>query len=582
VLLEWLSKVGDVRPAAERLLGDLIVPVLLSGRQSFLRASVGIAVSVTGYARAEDALRDADAALYRARSLGGNRCEVFDTTSLESAHLRLQLESDLERALERREFFLVYQPILSLASNRIVGLEALVRWRHPTQGLIPPLEFIPIAERSGLIIALGRWVLREACLQLKAWQASLPARNDLWVSVNLSALQFRQAGLVEQVGEALRDVALDPPCLMLELTESAAMESPSAVKTQLMQLRVMGVRVGLDDFGTGHSAFAYLHQFPADYLKVDRSFIRGMETRQDKADIVAALVGLARQLGLQVIAEGIESEQQLSVIQSLGCDCAQGFLISRPVDREAAADLLRTDLPRQFGVKPGEEPPQERRPDEGTSEVAQGKRLTGRSVYLYIVFAAVALLVSVGLGVRFGRGPGVPVRAASRPVQNPAPGGVSPVAGPSTVAALAAVQAPKQTPTTTPKQTPPPTQRTSRQPAPKAEAPAIPLAQAPNPPDPPAPELAVLSFGVVHQHMIGSCLGVLNVSAAGVSFVPDKGNHAFTIQRGQFQSTLADGTLTIKVGDRPYRFKAANAAGKDEELARLQDALSSISRTGPK
>jgi diguanylate cyclase (GGDEF)-like protein/PAS domain S-box-containing protein len=237
LLLEGLSRVGEVHASAERVLAALLAPLQLRGRQVFPRASIGIAVSATGYTRTEDVMRDADAALYRARSLGGNRCEVFDIDLLQSADARLELEADLAQALDRHEFLLFYQPVLAAASNRIVGLEALVRWQHPARGMIPPVEFIPIAEKTGFIVPLGNWILREACLQLKAWQESLPIAKDLWVSVNLSSVQFKQPGIVDRVGEALRDVGLDPSCLMRADRERDGDQPPSG---PLMQLRVMG------------------------------------------------------------------------------------------------------------------------------------------------------------------------------------------------------------------------------------------------------------------------------------------------------------------------------------------------------
>ena len=358
ILLEGLAHVHEAEALAERVLAHLLVPFQLHGRQVFLHPSIGVAVSPTGYDRSERVLADADAALHRATSLGRDRWEAFDTTVFESSRAHLQLTVDLEGALDRRELRLVYQPILSLATNRIVGLEALLRWHHPTRGVISPLEFIPIAERTGLIVAIGCWVMREACLQVKAWREALPAARDLWVSVNVSSLQWQQPDLVEQTAQMLRGMGLPPACLMLELTESIAMADPAAVRGLLMRLRVMGVRIGLDDFGTGHSSFAYLHQFPVDFVKIDRSFIVGMEVRPDKTAIIVTLTDLAAQLGLHLIAEGIETEEQLAVIRSLGCECGQGFLFSRPIDSDLASDLLRNDCRRDGtdGAAPQPEP----------------------------------------------------------------------------------------------------------------------------------------------------------------------------------------------------------------------------------
>lgn len=526
ILLEGLAHVHEAEVLAERVLASLLVPFPLHGRQVFLQPSVGVAVSTTGYDRSERVLADADAALHRAASLGGNRWEAFDTTAFESSRAHFQLTVDLEGALDRRELRLVYQPILSLASNRIVGLEALLRWNHPTRGVISPLEFIPTAERTGLIVAIGFWVMREACLQVKAWRETLPAARDLWVSVNVSSLQLQQPDLVEQTAEMLRGMGLPPACLMLELTESLAMADPAAVRGLLIRLRVMGVRIGLDDFGTGHSSFAYLHQFPVDFVKIDRSFLVGMEVRPDKTAIISTLTDLAAQLGLHLIAEGIETEEQLAVIRSLGCECGQGFLFSRPIDSAVASDLLRNACARDDtdgAARPPEPlplaPPQARR----------GPRLRPLAVA-----AGAVLLVAT-----------------------------------SVVALLGGTTPPPDLP-----------------PSPLVVVSVLPPATPPVDPDvgaPPAtPAPVKLSFPLVHLHAIGSCRGHLTVSASGVSFLPEKGEHAFTLRRGQFLSDLTDDKLTIRTGDRVYRFKAADAAGKDENLSRLRKVLASLDRTQQK
>ena len=245
-------------------------------------------------------------------------------------------------ALARGEFVLYFQPVVALDTNRVAGFEALVRWQHPTRGLVSPAEFIPLAEKTGFIVPLGLWTLRAACLQLKAWQEDGTAAGDVWVSVNLSTPQFNQPSLADNIAAALRDAGLPARCLVVELTEGVAMENPAAVKGLLMQLRIMGVRIALDDFGTGQSSLAYLHQFPADKLKLDRSFVCDMETRADVRDIVAAVTGLAHRLGLEVIAEGVETDGQLALVRSLECEYVQGFVFSKPVDPERAAALLRT------------------------------------------------------------------------------------------------------------------------------------------------------------------------------------------------------------------------------------------------
>src|SRR5262245_9561 len=344
VLLDGLKAVSHAKVVADRLLKEILAPFTINGREVFLSASIGVAVSATGYAEAEDVLRDADTALQRARMLGGSHCEVFDTAVLQSHQAELQLEGDLKDALERREFRLLYQPIVSMASNHIVGFEALVRWHHPVLGVISPVDFIPIAERTELIVPLGEWILREACTRLQAWHDNPTFPADLWISVNLSGVQLKDPTLVQRVGAALSDSGLQSRSLVLELTESMAMENPTGVKSLLMELRSIGVRISIDDFGTGYSSLAHLRQFPVDALKFDRSFVRGIETRQDSAAIVGTLTDMALQLGLQVVAEGIENEQQLALLRSLRCHAAQGYLFAKPLDEAKATEILSTGL----------------------------------------------------------------------------------------------------------------------------------------------------------------------------------------------------------------------------------------------
>ena len=344
VLIDGLYEVGEAKRVAERLLKEISAPFEVNGRQVFLSPSIGIALSPTGYRNAEAALLDADTALHRAKALGKARCEVFDTALLESVQARLQLEADLEEALSRRELAVVYQPIVSLASQDISGFEALLRWKHPARGMVSPIEFIPIAETTGLIVPLGKWVLQEACRQLKTWKEDQWISRNLWVSVNLSSVQFKQPSLLTDIRDALREVDLDANGLMLELTEGAVMENPEAASGVLMQLRVMGVRIGLDDFGMGYSSLAHLRRFPLDYLKIDHSFVRSIETNQDSREIVRTIASLAHQLGLRVIAEGIESSSQLDLIRSLDCEYGQGFFFSPAVSKEKAETLLRNGL----------------------------------------------------------------------------------------------------------------------------------------------------------------------------------------------------------------------------------------------
>jgi diguanylate cyclase (GGDEF)-like protein/PAS domain S-box-containing protein len=341
VLIDSLNEVGEAKTVADRLLKEISAPFELNGCEVFLSASIGIALSATGYRNAQEALRDADTALHRAKSLGKGRCEVFDTAILESAQAKLELETDLQRALERQEFAVVYQPIVSLASHQIAGFEALVRWKHPTRGMVSPIKFIPIAERTGLIVPLGRWIMHEACRQLKIWKENPQISRDLWVSINLSTVQFKQPSLVEDIREILLDVDLDANGLMLELTEGGVMDNPEAANRVLMQLRVMGARIGLDDFGTGYASLAHLRRFPLDYLKIDQSFVKSIETNKDAREIIRTISSLAHQLGLRVIAEGIENSGQMDLIRSLDCEYGQGFFFSRGVSSEKAEALLK-------------------------------------------------------------------------------------------------------------------------------------------------------------------------------------------------------------------------------------------------
>ena len=351
ILLEGLNELGDSKVIADRILAELQSPITLGGRQVYVSASIGIAVSVTGYTSAEAMLSDAETALHRARVLGGSRSEVFDTAVLRSEQAAMRLESDMPGALEREEFAVVYQPIVSLESYRIVGFEALVRWHHPTVGLIAPSDFIPSAERTGFIVPLGAWVLRRACTQLNAWRETIPAAADIWMSVNLSTIQLKRPTLVDEIGALLRECNVSPQTVVLELTEGLACENPAAVKTVLMHLRALGIRISIDDFGTGYSSLSYLRQLPVDTLKVDRSFVLGMRTHDESAAIIGTVTRMARQLGLHVVAEGIEREEQVPLLRSLHCEFGQGYLFARPLDVDAATEILKAGLPPPRAVE---------------------------------------------------------------------------------------------------------------------------------------------------------------------------------------------------------------------------------------
>jgi diguanylate cyclase (GGDEF)-like protein/PAS domain S-box-containing protein len=539
ILLDGLAELDDARAVGDRVLVDLLASFTVGGDEVFIAPSIGIALSATGYTQAEAAVRDADTALYRARLMGRARCEVFDTAIVRSAQTEVQLQADFKQALARREFFLDFQPVVALATDRIAGFEALVRWRHPIRGLISPAEFITIAEQTGFIVPLGQWSLREACLQLKAWHETVPAAKDVWVSVNVSAPQFNQPSLVDDITEVLRDVDLPAQCLVVELTEGVAMENPAAVKGLLMQLRMMGVRVALDDFGTGQSSLAYLHQFPADKLKLDRSFICDMESRRDVRDIVGAVGALAHQLGLEVIAEGVETEGQLALVRSLDCEYVQGFIFSRPVGAERAAELLRST----FAAQPEPRSEAGQAPDATSEEglvagAAVGRR-SGISKAMYVSAAAVATLALAGLVARFA-------------FQPPAP---APVPAKAPAAAAPGVPANQEL-------------STANAAAPKAGRPAA--------------KPLVYSVPVVHKHALRGCRGQLTVSQRGLVFVPeqdeDKRNDAFSFKYSEFQHSFSGDELTVQSKTRTYRFKAADATGADGGRARLQEIADRITR----
>ena len=340
VLLDDLKDPNDAKRAAERLMKALTAPFVLGGKEVFTSVSIGIALSNPAYEQPEDILRDADTAMYRAKSLGKARFEVFDADMRASVMARLQLETDLRRALERQEFRNFYQPIVSLASGKIAGFEALLRWEHPTRGLLGPEEFIAVAEETGLIRELGWWNLREACRQISDWKANPDADPDLIISVNLSVKQFLQPNLVSEIKGLLRELAFPPESLKLEITESTVMGDPSAAVEMLLQIKALGIRLAIDDFGTGYSSLSYLHRFPLDTLKIDRSFISGMCEGGEGMEIARTIMPLANNLRLDVVAEGVETIEQVAFLRKLHCKFAQGFYFSKPLAAEEAGALL--------------------------------------------------------------------------------------------------------------------------------------------------------------------------------------------------------------------------------------------------
>jgi diguanylate cyclase (GGDEF)-like protein/PAS domain S-box-containing protein len=338
VLLEDVPDAGEAARVSARIQRELAIPHLVSNQEIVTTPSIGIAHGKPEYATAEEILRDADLAMYRAKQRGRAGHAEFDPAMHKSAVALLQLENDLRRAVERNELLLHYQPVVTLQSGAIAGFEALVHWNHPQRGLLRPLEFVPLAEETGLVVPIGEWVLREACRQTRAWQAKYG--QHLTVGVNLSARQFLNVDVVETVSRALRDSGLPPRTLRLELTESMLMDNASRAALVLADLRSLGVSLDLDDFGTGYSSLSYLHNFRLDTLKIDRSFVaRGTEAG-GSWEIVSAIVNLARGLRLTLIAEGVENDQQLEELRKLGCEYGQGYLFGRPLAAEELGAVL--------------------------------------------------------------------------------------------------------------------------------------------------------------------------------------------------------------------------------------------------
>ncbi|WP_216351230.1 EAL domain-containing protein [Leptolyngbya sp. 'hensonii'] len=345
ILLHNITESEEAIHLADRIKADLAKPFHLSGHQVFISASIGIVLGNQKYTWLDDLLRNADIAMYRAKANGKARYEIFDASMHTQAVQRLQLETDLRWAIEREELEVVYQPIVALKTRQLMGFEALVRWHHPEQGSIPPREFIPIAEETGLIIPLGLWVLREVCQQARIWQTQVlkAPQNSLdsfIVSVNLSVKQLMQADLVDQIAHILQITNLSASNLRLELTESALLENSCFSRTLLFQLKALGVSLALDDFGTGYSALSYLHNLPIDTLKIDRSFIHQITFDLKHLKIVQAMLMLAKALNINVIAEGIETAEQHLYLKRLQCKYGQGFLFSPPQNAKAAGAII--------------------------------------------------------------------------------------------------------------------------------------------------------------------------------------------------------------------------------------------------
>ena len=339
VLCDEIGDAADVVIVAERVAKALSPAYYLYGKEVRVTASIGISVAASVHTTADQLVRDADSAMYRAKERGRGRYEIFDQQLHVAAVKRLEIESALHLALDRGEFRVFYQPEVSLETNLIVGVEALVRWEHPQRGLVSPLEFIPVAEDSSLIVRLGDWVLREACRQGHQWQLDYPTK-PVMVSVNLSARQLNRPELVESVDSALRDTQMRPEDLCLEITEGVLMEDVESTLSALRALKELGISLSVDDFGTGYSSLSYLKKFPVDMLKVDKSFVDGLGVDLEDSAIVNAIISLAHALGLRSVAEGVETVGQLSQLRTLGCDLFQGYFFARPQPGESLAELL--------------------------------------------------------------------------------------------------------------------------------------------------------------------------------------------------------------------------------------------------
>jgi len=340
VLIEELHGPSDAIRVAERIQQRLAIPFDLNGREIVLTVSVGIAFSTKAGAEAQDVLRDAEIAMYRAKSTGKARCEVFDHAMHEGAIKRLQLETDLRKALELNQFRVYYQPIVSLGDGHIVGFETLSRWQRPER-LVMPGEFIAVADETGIILPINRQLLYDACRQLRSWQSLFPSDPPLTINVNITPKQFAQPELASQIGKTLRETGVDPSCVNIEITETIAMADAEKSAVVLSELKALGVRLDIDDFGTGYSSLSRLQRFPVDTLKIDRAFVSRMDADPETHEIVRIIVMLAHGLRLKVVAEGVETQAQADMLKDIGCELAQGYLYSRPVPAEAIEQLLR-------------------------------------------------------------------------------------------------------------------------------------------------------------------------------------------------------------------------------------------------
>lgn len=351
ILLEDISGIEKAIQITERILKDFKTPLILNDAEVVISTSIGIVLGTNDYCQASDLLRNADIAMYRAKAHERSSYKIFDVKMHTQAVNRLTLETDIRKALEREEFVIYYQPIVDILGDaygaqsqpqagRLIGFEALLRWQHPTRGFVLPREFIPIAEETGLIVQIDRWMLYTACQQLANWKKSFTTHLPLKISINLSAQNIRQHSLIEDIDRILAQTSLTGDCIALEITESILIENISKTIDLLTELKARKIQISIDDFGTGYSSLNYLHRLPTDNLKIDRSFVSQMQEGNRNYQVVSTIIALSNQLGLNVIAEGIETPQQLQWLQQLGCEFGQGYLFSQPLDCQTAEALL--------------------------------------------------------------------------------------------------------------------------------------------------------------------------------------------------------------------------------------------------
>jgi len=344
LLLDGLTEAGEAIATAKKVQQALSEPFAINGHELFTTASIGIALNSMEFKQPEDFLRAADTAMHQAKVSGKGRYVVFDTAMQTKALRRLQLDADLRHALDRQEFYLQYQPIVSLTTQQVLGVEALVRWKRSDQCVVSPTEFIPLAEETGFIVPLGNWVLRQACHQVQQWQQQFPRKPSLFMSVNLSVIQLGQSDLLAQIDQILQATNLDARYLKLEITETAVMENAEWMTEVLKALKARSLQLTIDDFGTGYSSLSYLPVFPFDQLKVDRSFVSQLGNKDENTEVVRTITMLAHCLGMKVTAEGIETPEQLAQLRALQCEYGQGYLFSHPLDKAAIEQLLMQEL----------------------------------------------------------------------------------------------------------------------------------------------------------------------------------------------------------------------------------------------